>query len=126
MNAPDADVDREAIMRTTAELLAAVNASDADRCLAVWSADGLLMPPHHPAVHGDEAILQLLSGPLFAKQIPIRIHVFFHRARRRLCVRVRDIHGRHLAGKRRLANRGRRKGPPRLPATAQRRLEDVA
>ena len=57
MNGPDADVDRAAIMRTTAELLAAVNASDADRCLAVWSADGLLMPPHHPAVHGHEAIL---------------------------------------------------------------------
>jgi ketosteroid isomerase-like protein len=57
MNNPDAaDVDRVAIMRTRAELLAAVNASDADRCLAVWAADGVLMPPHHPSVQGHEAI----------------------------------------------------------------------
>jgi uncharacterized protein (TIGR02246 family) len=50
------DVDREAITRVTAELLAAVNASDVDRCLAVWADDGVLMPPHHPAVHGHQAI----------------------------------------------------------------------
>ena len=53
-----ADVDRAAIERTTAELLAAVNASDADRCSAVWAADGVLMPPHHPSVHGHQAIAQ--------------------------------------------------------------------
>ena len=57
MNTPNAaDADRGAILRTTAELLAAVNASDADRCLAVWAADGVLMPPHHPSVQGHEAI----------------------------------------------------------------------
>ena len=57
MNTPDAaDADREAILRTTAELLAAVNASDADRCVAVWAADGVLMPPHHPSVQGHQAI----------------------------------------------------------------------
>lgn len=53
-----ADVDRAAINRTTAELLAAVNASDADRRSAVWAADGVLMPPHHPAVPGHLAIVQ--------------------------------------------------------------------
>jgi ketosteroid isomerase-like protein len=51
-----ADVDRAAIQRTTAELLGAVNASDADRCSAVWAANGVLMPPHHPAVSGHQAI----------------------------------------------------------------------
>lgn len=57
MNNPDAaDNDRAAIMRTTAALLAAVNASDADRCSAVWAADGVLMPPHHPSVQGRQAI----------------------------------------------------------------------
>jgi len=57
MNNPDAaEVDRAAIMRTTAELLAAVNTSDVDRCVAVWAADGVLMPPHHPTVQGREAI----------------------------------------------------------------------
>jgi uncharacterized protein (TIGR02246 family) len=57
MNDPDAGaVDRAAIMRTTADLLAAVNASDCDRCLAVWASDGVLMPPHHPSVFGHAAI----------------------------------------------------------------------
>ena len=32
-----------------------MNASDADRCLAVWAVDGVLMPPHHPSVQGREA-----------------------------------------------------------------------
>ena len=59
MNDPDVvDADRAAIVRTTAELLAAVNASDANRCSAVWAADGVLMPPHHPSVQGHQAILQ--------------------------------------------------------------------
>jgi uncharacterized protein (TIGR02246 family) len=59
MNTPNAaDHDRAAITRTTAELLAAVNASDADRCSAVWAADGVLMPPHHPSVQGHQAIVQ--------------------------------------------------------------------
>jgi uncharacterized protein (TIGR02246 family) len=49
-------VDRKAIARATEELLAAVNASDVDRCLAVWSSDGVLMPPQHPAVRGRDAI----------------------------------------------------------------------
>ena len=59
MNSPTgADIDRTEVTRTTAELLAAVNASDADRCSAVWAADGVLMPPHHPAVQGQQAIVR--------------------------------------------------------------------
>jgi uncharacterized protein (TIGR02246 family) len=59
MNTREADnLHRAGIARTTAELLAAVNASDAERCAAVWAADGVLMPPHHPAVHGHQAIVQ--------------------------------------------------------------------
>lgn len=57
MDNPDAaEIDRGAIRRTTAQLLDAVNASSADRCLAVWAADGVMMPPHHPSVQGHEAI----------------------------------------------------------------------
>ena len=57
MNNPDdADVDHAAITRQTAELVSAVNASDADRCLAVWADDGVLMPPNHPSVQGHEAL----------------------------------------------------------------------
>jgi uncharacterized protein (TIGR02246 family) len=54
MDAPDADL--AAIARTTAALLEAVNASDADRCVSLWADDGVLMPPHHPSVHGRQAI----------------------------------------------------------------------
>jgi uncharacterized protein (TIGR02246 family) len=54
MDAPDADL--AAIARTTAALFEAVNASNADRCVALWADDGVLMPPHHPSVHGREAI----------------------------------------------------------------------
>ena len=61
-----ADADRAAIMKTTAELLAAVNASDADRCLAVWASDGVLMPPHHPSVHGHQAIAEYFRN-LFSR-----------------------------------------------------------
>ena len=69
-NADTAETDRVAIMKTTAELLAAVNASDADGCLAVWAADGMLMPPHHPSVQGRQAIgdyfRRLFSGNKFS------------------------------------------------------------
>jgi ketosteroid isomerase-like protein len=67
MNTPDAaNIDRAAITRATAELLAAVNASDADRCSAVWAADGVLMPPHHPSVQGHQAIVQYFRN-LFSR-----------------------------------------------------------
>ena len=57
MNTPTVDdSDHMAITRTTAELLAAVNASAADRCSAIWAADGMMMPPHHPSVQGRQAI----------------------------------------------------------------------
>ncbi len=59
MNTPNAaDIDRAEVTRTTAELLAAVNTSDADRCSALWAADGVLMPPHQPSVQGHQAIVQ--------------------------------------------------------------------
>ena len=67
MNTPDgADIDRTEVTRTTAELLAAVNTSNADRCSAVWAADGVLMPPHHPSVQGHEAIVQYFRS-LFSR-----------------------------------------------------------
>jgi uncharacterized protein (TIGR02246 family) len=67
MDTPNAaDVDRREIRRVTAELLAAVNASDVDRCAALWTPDGVLMPPHHPRVHGHEAIVEYFRE-LFAR-----------------------------------------------------------
>jgi uncharacterized protein (TIGR02246 family) len=67
MNTPDgAETDRTEITRTTAELLAAVNTADAARCVAVWAADGVLMPPHHPSVQGHEALVQYFRS-LFSR-----------------------------------------------------------
>ena len=67
MNTPDAaDIDRAKVARTTAELLAAVNTSDADRCSAVWAADGVLMPPHQPSIQGHRAIVQYFRN-LFSR-----------------------------------------------------------
>jgi uncharacterized protein (TIGR02246 family) len=67
MDTPNAaDIDRANVTGTTAELLAAVNASDADRCAAVWAADGVLMPPHHPSVQGQQAIVQYFRS-LFSR-----------------------------------------------------------
>jgi uncharacterized protein (TIGR02246 family) len=48
--------EREAIAAMTSALLRAVNASDLAGVLAVWSDDGVMMPPHHPSVHGRAAI----------------------------------------------------------------------
>ena len=48
--------DAGAIALVTAALLNAVNESDLASVLAVWSDDGVLMPPHHPSVRGRQEI----------------------------------------------------------------------
>jgi ketosteroid isomerase-like protein len=50
------DVDRAAVARATTALLNAVNASDLTGVLATWSDHGVMMPPHHPSVHGWAAL----------------------------------------------------------------------
>ena len=67
MNTNPADIDRAEVMGTTAELLAAVNTSDVERCAAVWAADGVLMPPHHPSVRGHQAIVEYFRN-LFSRR----------------------------------------------------------
>ena len=57
MHEAEVDADRAAIQAATAELLAA---------LAVWSDDGILMPPHHAAVRG-RAELQRYFRELFSR-----------------------------------------------------------
>ena len=54
-------VDTSAIARNTAALLAAVNASDVSAVLSLWADDGVLMPPHHPSVHGRAQIERYFS-----------------------------------------------------------------
>ena len=48
--------ERAAIARITASLLGAVNAADLAGIAAVWSDDGVLMPPHHPSLRGRPEI----------------------------------------------------------------------
>jgi uncharacterized protein (TIGR02246 family) len=54
-------VDTSAIARSTAALLAAVNASDVAGVMSLWADDGVLMPPHHPSVHGRPQIERYFS-----------------------------------------------------------------
>ena len=65
MTGHDAEVDRRAIAEASAALLEGVNASDTERCIAAWAADGVMMPPHHPAVEGSRALREFFST-LFA------------------------------------------------------------
>jgi uncharacterized protein (TIGR02246 family) len=63
---PDPDADRSAVAQATTALLNAVNASDLGGVLAIWCDDGVLMPPHHPSVHGRLA-LERYFGALFSR-----------------------------------------------------------
>ena len=57
--------DAAAIELVTAALLKAVNGSNLAGVLAVWSDDGVLMPPHHPSVRGRQEI-ERYFGRLFS------------------------------------------------------------
>ena len=48
--------EADRIRAATAELEAAVNSSNVARVLSLWSEDGVMMPPYHPAVQGRAAI----------------------------------------------------------------------
>jgi uncharacterized protein (TIGR02246 family) len=50
------DAERVAVVKATAALLNAVNRSDLPAVVGLWCDDGMLMPPHHPSVHGRLAI----------------------------------------------------------------------
>jgi ketosteroid isomerase-like protein len=50
-------------------LRAAVNASDVTAILACWAPDGVLQPPHHPAVSGHAAIAEYFRGVFAARRL---------------------------------------------------------
>jgi uncharacterized protein (TIGR02246 family) len=52
----DVVVDRSEIARRSLQLLAAVNAADLDRVVAIWADDGIMMPPNHASLVGRGAI----------------------------------------------------------------------
>lgn len=61
----DAETDRAAIHGVAETLRSAVNAGDVTGILTCWAHDGILLPPHHPAVHGHAAIAKYFRD-LFA------------------------------------------------------------
>lgn len=60
------DTDRAAVAQATTALLNAVNSSDLTGVMAAWCDEGVLMPPHHPAVHGRAALESYFRG-LFSR-----------------------------------------------------------
>jgi uncharacterized protein (TIGR02246 family) len=50
------DAEMLAVAQASTALLNAVNGSDLSAVLAQWCDDGVLMPPHHPSVHGRSEI----------------------------------------------------------------------
>lgn len=54
--------DQEEVRRLSLALLQAVNTAAVRSVLDVWALDGTLMPPHHPAVNGRDAIANYFSA----------------------------------------------------------------
>jgi ketosteroid isomerase-like protein len=50
-------------------LLAAVNAGDVPGILGCWAADGVLLPPHHEAVHGHAAIAEYFRSVFAVRRL---------------------------------------------------------
>lgn len=61
--------DHAAIHEVAMALLTAVNAGDVAGILACWAADGVMMPPHHPAVFGQAAIADHFRGVFAARRL---------------------------------------------------------
>jgi len=57
------------IGRIAGALLAAVNAADVAGILACWAPDGVLCPPHHPAVRGHVEIERYFRGVFAARRL---------------------------------------------------------
>ena len=91
--------DAAEIQKTTAALLSAVNGSDLGGVLAVWSDDGVLMPPHHPSVRGRLEIEQYFTL-LFAE---IRFRFRFTLSRVHVCGDTAFEHVEYVATASRLA-----------------------
>jgi ketosteroid isomerase-like protein len=50
-------------------LRAGVNAGDVTAILACWAPDGVLQPPHHPAVRGHAAIAEYFRSVFAARRL---------------------------------------------------------
>ena len=64
-----AAADEHEIHAVAETLRNAVNGGDVPALLACWSPQGVLQPPHHPAVHGHEAIAEYFRGIFAARRL---------------------------------------------------------
>ena len=85
------------VAQVTTTLLSAVNESDLPGVVAVWSHDGVLMPPHHPSVHGRRGIERYFSRLFRRSRLKFsftasRIEVFGDIAFERRVLRVGVAH----------------------------------
>ncbi len=61
--------DEHEIHIVSESLRNAVNSGDVPAILACWAPQGVLQPPHHPAVHGHQAIAEYFRGIFAARHL---------------------------------------------------------
>lgn len=66
---PATTPDHAEIHAVAEALRKAVNASDVRGILECWAPDGVLMPPHHPSVHGHAAIAEYFRSVFAARRL---------------------------------------------------------
>lgn len=66
---PVATSDHASIHAVAEALRTAVNAGDVHAILECWTPDGVLMPPHHAAVHGHAGIAGYFRGVFAARRL---------------------------------------------------------
>jgi uncharacterized protein (TIGR02246 family) len=72
----DAAADHDAIHAVALALQTAVNAGDIHGILACWTPTGVLLPPHHPAVHGHAAIAAYFSSVFAVRRLTFTFSEF--------------------------------------------------
>jgi uncharacterized protein (TIGR02246 family) len=65
----DLSGDAAAVHAVAEALRRAVNDSDVNSIVACWAPDGIMLPPHHPAVHGRDAIGEYFSRVFAARRL---------------------------------------------------------
>ena len=66
---PSGAGDAAVIHGVALALLAAVNAGDIAGILACWAPTGVMLPPHHPAVRGHEAMRAYFTRVFAARRL---------------------------------------------------------
>ena len=68
--------DAAAVHAVAETLRRAVNAADVKGIVACWAPDGIMLPPHHPAVRGRSAISDYFSRVFAARRLTFSLTEF--------------------------------------------------